>query len=589
MIGLRDLIQKPGRDLRRHVRFDESAQHDKPPGSRPALLATLLTSFRGLEKLHAGLGFREPLFRDFEGIDLLAHAAIITDRETRRDPPRIDATGRGSARAEFPEPNEVRAHLWVCSKPVRQGSRPCTPYVTRRPFAMAIFSLNHRPVGRSTHAPGTACAHARYITRESAMSELLGRVPDGYEMNRTGVMNWLHDGELTDRSNARVCDKFIVALPLELSPDERTELIRDFIREIGAENVGWAAAIHAKGEDDQNPHAHVIVRDRDLDTGKRVLGTSEKDSTQRMRVAWAEVSNRALERAGVEARIDHRSHAERGIEELPGIHLGPAAHMEERGIPTERGEHLRDIKAANHELREAYSAVREAEQIVRQAAEREPKRIKIKAFSAEIDAAEKELRAVFNAGKEAREGMREPEAIVRQETSIARDIRAEAEHNMREQLHAKNAGWFGLWRTSEQRAADTETKKHVSFTREKERQTQTFYNRPDVLEQLQRDYDERKTLVQQGDSALKKLMRISDARSSLRKTLEDSRFVGLDSLPEPQAKDPVQRMHEFERTARQELTRDDRAQQLQQREREREEQRRIERAIMRDRGPSISF
>jgi MobA/MobL family len=453
---------------------------------------------------------------------------------------------------------------------------------------MAIFSLNHRPVGRSTHAPGTACAHARYITRESAMSELIGRVPDGYEMNRTGVMNWLHDGELADRSNARVCDKFIVALPLELSPDERSELLRDFIREIGAENVGWTAAIHAKGEDEQNPHAHVIVRDRDLDTGKRVLGTSEKDSTQRIRVTWAEVTNRALERAGVEARIDHRSHAERGIEELPGIHLGPAAHMEARGIPTERGEHLRDIKAANHELREAYSAVREAEQIVRQAAEREPKRIEFKAFSTEIDAAEKELRATFNAGREAREGMREPEAVVRHETGIVRDIRTEAEHDMREQLRTKNAGWFGLWRTSEQRAADTEAKKNVTFTREKEQKTKVFYERPEVIERLQRDYNERKTLVQQGDAAVNKLMRISDARSSLGKILENCRFVGLNSLPEPQAKDTVQRIHEFESTAKQELTRDDRAQQLQQRALEREEQRRIQQVIMRDHGPSIS-
>jgi hypothetical protein len=83
-------------------------------------------------------------------------------------------------------------------------------------------------------------------------------------------------------------------------------------------------------------------------------------------------ANLCQERAGLEARVDHRSHAERGIEELPGIHLGPAAHMEARGIPTERGEQLRDIKAANHELREAYSALAEAERIVRQAAEREP-------------------------------------------------------------------------------------------------------------------------------------------------------------------------------------------------------------------------
>ena len=35
------------------------------------------------------------------------------------------------------------------------------------------------------------------------------------------------------------------------------------------------------------------------------------------RAAWADVVNRALEREGVEDRIDHRSHAERGIDEKP--------------------------------------------------------------------------------------------------------------------------------------------------------------------------------------------------------------------------------------------------------------------------------
>lgn len=453
---------------------------------------------------------------------------------------------------------------------------------------MAIMSFHHRPVGRSTHAAGTACAHARYITRDSALSELIGQVPDGYAMNRTGVMNWLHDGELADRSNARVCDKFIVALPLEISPEQRTQLVRDFIQEIGANKVGWAAAIHAKGEDAENPHAHIIVRDRDLETGERILGTRAKDSTQRMRVAWADVTNRALERAGLEERVDHRSHAERGIEELPGIHLGPAAHMEARGITTERGEHLRDIKAANHELREAYSAVTEAERIVRLAAEREPKRISFPEFNAEIDKHVTDLRAHYSAGTVAHAGMREPEALVREQTTVASNARAQAEHEMREQLTTQNAGWFGLWRTSEQREADTEAKTHVAEMREKERQIQAYYAQPDVFSELQRDYHERKTLVQRGDAALKSLRDISDARSKLGKTLEDCRFVGVDTLPEPKSKNTVQRIREFEGTAKQELTRDDRAEQLRQRELEREEQRRIERAAARVRGPSMS-
>ena len=48
--------------------------------------------------------------------------------------------------------------------------------------------------------------------------------------------------------------------------------------------------------------------------------------------------NRALEMAGVEARVDHRSLEAHGDGRLPGIHLGPhAAAMERRGIQTDRG------------------------------------------------------------------------------------------------------------------------------------------------------------------------------------------------------------------------------------------------------------
>ena len=38
---------------------------------------------------------------------------------------------------------------------------------------MAIYSLNHKPIGRSTHQPGTASAHIQYITRYRAASEVV--------------------------------------------------------------------------------------------------------------------------------------------------------------------------------------------------------------------------------------------------------------------------------------------------------------------------------------------------------------------------------------------------------------------------------
>ena len=75
------------------------------------------------------------------------------------------------------------------------------------------------------------------------------------------------------------------------------------------------------------------------------------------RSAWADVTNRYLERAGAEARIDHRSHADRGIPEQPTIHEGVTARaMEQQGFIADRRELIRQIKADNKLLRELRSA-----------------------------------------------------------------------------------------------------------------------------------------------------------------------------------------------------------------------------------------
>lgn len=75
------------------------------------------------------------------------------------------------------------------------------------------------------------------------------------------------------------------------------------------------------------------------------------------RSAWADVTNRYLERVGAEARIDHRSHADRGILEQPTIHEGVTARaMEQQGFIADRCELNRQIKADNKLLRELRSA-----------------------------------------------------------------------------------------------------------------------------------------------------------------------------------------------------------------------------------------
>ncbi len=133
-----------------------------------------------------------------------------------------------------------------------------------------------------------------------------------------------------------------------------------------------------------NPHCHIMLTLRPLDeygqwmlkgklvydldeNGERIrlpsgkwkshkeptVDWSEQGKAEEWRAAWADVVNRHLEMNGFTERIDHRSNADRGIEEIPTIHMGPAAcAMEKKGIPTERGDINRQIKAANKIIKE---------------------------------------------------------------------------------------------------------------------------------------------------------------------------------------------------------------------------------------------
>lgn len=84
------------------------------------------------------------------------------------------------------------------------------------------------------------------------------------------------------------------------------------------------------------------------------------------RAAWADVTNRHLETAGHEERIDHRSHAERGLTEQPTIHEGVVARaLEKKGIVSDRCELNRQIKADNALLRELKATVKKLMQAVK--------------------------------------------------------------------------------------------------------------------------------------------------------------------------------------------------------------------------------
>ena len=184
---------------------------------------------------------------------------------------------------------------------------------------MAIYSLNHNPISKSKHPPGRAGAHIRYISRAGAEPTIMA---NGMPENWRAAKTWMKEQEEADRSNARLADRLMVAIPIELSKQERKSLVEDYLEEVTGNLIPWYAAIHQDGDDIKNPHAHILIRDRSLSDGQRVIQTSERGSTQHFRQKWSEMANKALLRANIPLVIDHRTLKAQGIDRVPTKHRG---------------------------------------------------------------------------------------------------------------------------------------------------------------------------------------------------------------------------------------------------------------------------
>lgn len=205
---------------------------------------------------------------------------------------------------------------------------------------MAIYSFNVSSIGKATHAAGTAGAHLAYIGRADASPTILA---NNIPADAVAARSWMDRAERGDRVNARLGDKLRVALPRELSLDERSDLVRDFMAQIGGDRVSWFAGIHQSGDDKHNPHVHIFVRDRDHETGRRVLKLSdsardrakaglEPKAVDWLRERWETICNAHLEKAGVAARIDRRTLEAQNIDRVPTIHLGPRGQVIEQFV-----------------------------------------------------------------------------------------------------------------------------------------------------------------------------------------------------------------------------------------------------------------
>ena len=168
------------------------------------------------------------------------------------------------------------------------------------------------------------------------------------------------------RKNSQVAREIVVALPKELEADAQRHLVRGFVSE-QCVSRGMVADVAYHDVGSGNAHAHVLLTTRRIDpdgfAGKD-RSWNDRGLVQDWRREWVEHANRALARAQVMDRIDHRSLAaqrqdalQRGnvavaaaLDRAPGVHLGRAAHEEARtSLPAARVS--RDLEAHHAEHR----------------------------------------------------------------------------------------------------------------------------------------------------------------------------------------------------------------------------------------------
>jgi Ti-type conjugative transfer relaxase TraA len=250
---------------------------------------------------------------------------------------------------------------------------------------MAIYHLSMKPISRASGR--SAVAAAAYRSGEKLLNQRDGLTHDF--SRRSGVghaeivvpsdagLDWAKDrsalwnsAETAEkRKDARVAREIEVSLPHELSAEQRLALTRSFAWDL-VDRYGVAVdfAIHSPHghTDERNHHAHIMMTTRKVTPNglgekselelenKRLVALGLPTSHQQLRdlrIVWEERTNAHLALAGLDIRVDHRSHQERGVEIAPTQHVGVhATQMQRQGMAVSRTRIDDELAKRNAEL-----------------------------------------------------------------------------------------------------------------------------------------------------------------------------------------------------------------------------------------------
>ena len=212
---------------------------------------------------------------------------------------------------------------------------------------MAIGRLNVR-VGKK----GKGLAHVNYILREDKYKPHAEKLEKLEKVGHGNMPEWAKNNpklfwQLSDefeRENGSVYREHIIALPRELSEEQRLALVVEWIENEIGDKHPYSFAIHCPlaADHKEQPHVHLMFSERTHDgiergadqffkrfnrkyperggaekSNKNASWTDRKQVLKERRMRWQELCNTHLKQAGLKVRIDMRNYKERGLTQKP--------------------------------------------------------------------------------------------------------------------------------------------------------------------------------------------------------------------------------------------------------------------------------
>lgn len=254
---------------------------------------------------------------------------------------------------------------------------------------MAIYHASTTTVSRG--AGHSSCAKSAYIGGDEITNEITGEIhsyenrhgvehneiilPSGIDEKITPQELWNKAEKAEVRKDARVGREWNIALPHELTPEQRKDLAKDIAQDIADRyQVGTQIAIHApsKTGDERNHHVHILTTTRKIDknlnltdkadielSNKKCITVGIKTTDEQIKDVREMIGtkiNQHLEKAQIIEQVSHLSYKDQGIDKIPTKHMGKSAtQLERKGISTAIGEYNRSAMRFN-ELKTALQA-----------------------------------------------------------------------------------------------------------------------------------------------------------------------------------------------------------------------------------------